>query len=307
MTSLHEASDGAWGARVLLIRLSAPLRHEASLRSCLLARVAWTSVVHHPGTWHARAWSMFIGHYGPAYAIKRLQPGISMFTLFVAVQLLDVAWSVLVPLGIEKVRIVPGITATNPLDLFHMPYTHSLVAALIWAVCAGFMYRLLSGRAQRAYAGLAVGALVFSHWLLDLVVHRPDLPIVGNDMKVGFGLWNFPLLALALELASLVGGLWMYLASTRARDKIGRFGPLAFVALLCAMQIIMFFGRPPQSANQAAISALASYVVFAAVAAWLDRHRQPYRVAAGARTAIEADMQRTRSTAPSAQDGSRHA
>src|SRR6266446_4987290 len=145
---------------------------------------------------------MFVGHYGVSFAAKKAEPGIPLWVLFIAVQLLDVLWAPFVLLGIEKVRIVPGITASNPLDLYYMPYTHSLVAALIWSAGAFALYRLVMPRGG-APAALVVAAAVLSHWVLDLVVHRPDLPLYDDSAKVGLGLWNHPAPALGLEAALL--------------------------------------------------------------------------------------------------------
>src|SRR6266566_2637901 len=132
---------------------------------------------------------MFVGHYGPSFAIKALRPAIPLWLLFVAVQLVDVAWAILVLLGVEKARIVPGITASNPLDLYYMPYTHSLAAALLWSLGALVCYRLAVSTSSKISA-LVVAAAVFSHWVLDFLVHRPDLPLYDNTAKVGLGLWN---------------------------------------------------------------------------------------------------------------------
>src|SRR5918996_2353885 len=129
---------------------------------------------------------MFVGHYGVSFAAKKLEPGISLWVLFVAVQWLDVVWAPLVLLGIERVRIVPGITASNPLDLYYMPYTHSLVAAVLWSVGAMVLCKPLRGVRSWSIAAW-IGAAVFSHWVLDWVVHRPDLPLYDNVMKVGLG------------------------------------------------------------------------------------------------------------------------
>jgi hypothetical protein len=213
---------------------------------------------------------MFVGHYGPSFAIKAIRPAIPMWLVFIAVQLVDVAWSVLVLLGIEKVRIVPGITASNPLDLYYMPYTHSLVAAVLWAVAAIVLCR----PGLRHWSAAAwIGAAVFSHWILDVLVHRPDLPLYGDAMKVGLGIWNYPAIALSLEALLLFGGMIMYLRRTKAINAIGRFGPPAFGLLMLAIQSYVFFGPPPTSPGAAATTALVSYVVFAAVAQWLDRQR----------------------------------
>jgi hypothetical protein len=159
---------------------------------------------------------MFVGHYGPSFAIKAIRPAIPLWLLFIAVQLVDVAWAVLVLLGIEKVRIVPGITASNPFDLYYMPYTHSLVAGVLWALAAIVLCRPLRG-VRNWSAAAFIGAAVFSHWVLDWLVHRPDLPLYDDAMKVGLGIWNYPAIALSLEAFLLFGGMIMYLNSD-ARD-----------------------------------------------------------------------------------------
>ena len=215
---------------------------------------------------------MFVGHYGPSFGIKAIRPAIPLWLLFIAVQLVDVAWAILILLGIEKVRIVPGITASNPFDLYYMPYTHSLVAAGLWAVAAIVLCKPLRG-VRNWSAAVWVGAAVFSHWVLDLLVHRPDLPLYDDTMKVGLGIWNYPAIALALEALLLFGGMIMYLRRTQAINAIGRLGPPVFGILMLAIQGYIFFGPPPTSPGAAAITALVSYFVFAVVAHWLDRQR----------------------------------
>ena len=215
---------------------------------------------------------MFVGHYGPTLAIKAMRPAIPLWALFIAVQLLDVGWSILVLLGVEKVRIVPGITASNPLDLYYMPYTHGLISALIWATAAGVSSKLIRLTSEWTASAL-IAVAVFSHWILDLVVHRPDLPLYDNAMKVGLGLWNYPAIALTLEAVLLFGGMFMYLKASRAVNIIGRFGPPIFGLLMLMIQAYIFFGPPPVSPQAAASTAIISYVVFAAVGQWLDRYR----------------------------------
>jgi len=216
---------------------------------------------------------MFVGHYGPSFAIKAIQHPIRLWILFIAVQLLDVGWSVLVFLGVEKVRIVPGITASNPLDLYYMPYTHSLVAAFAWAVAGIMLCRLLLGVRDWS-ASIWIGGAVFSHWVLDFLVHRRDLPLYDDAAKVGLGIWNYPIIALSLEALLLFGGMIMYLRQTRPLGIVGRLGPPIFGVLMLAIQGYIFFGPPPASPVAAAVTALVSYVVFAAVAHWLDRNRE---------------------------------
>ena len=216
---------------------------------------------------------MFIGHYGPSFALKAIRPAIPPWLLFIAVQLVDIGWALLVLLGVERVRIVPGITASNPLDLYYMPYTHSLAAVALWSTVAIILWKFLPRSRTWSVAAL-VGLAVFSHWLLDLLVHGPDLPVYDDTMKIGLGLWNYPALALVLEASLLFGGMFMYMRRTMAINAIGRFGPPIFGITMVATQCYLFFGPPPTSPAAAAISALVSYVVFAAVAQWLDRQRK---------------------------------
>jgi hypothetical protein len=217
---------------------------------------------------------MFVGHYGPSYAIKSIGGPLRLWVLFIAVQLLDVGWSLLVFLGIEKVRIVPGITASNPFDLYYMPYTHSLVAAIGWAIAATILCKVLLNLRNWS-AGILVGAAVFSHWVLDFLVHRRDLPLYDNAAKVGLGIWNYPIIALSLETLLLFGGMMLYLRRTKPLNSVGRLGPPIFGILMLAIQGYIFFGPPPASPVAAAATALVCYVAFAAVAHWLDRNREP--------------------------------
>jgi hypothetical protein len=216
---------------------------------------------------------MFVGHYGVSFAVKRGDKTIPLWVLFVAVQLLDVLWGAFVLLGIERVRIVPGITASNPLDLYYMPYTHSLVAAVLWSLGAYVGYRLIRGFGGSHRAALLVAVAVFSHWVLDFIVHRPDLPLYDDYPKVGLGLWNYAAPAFLLEIAVLFGGIFLYLRSTTATDRLGRFGMPVFGVLMLIVQAMAFFGTPPPSAAVAAIEALVFYAAFAVVAAWLERRR----------------------------------
>jgi hypothetical protein len=210
---------------------------------------------------------MFVGHYGVSFAAKRVAPGIPLWVLFLAVQVLDVFWAPLVLLGIEKVRIVPGITASNPLDLYYMPYTHSLLAAILWSGGALLAYRLLSEPDPAGRAAAVLALAVLSHWLLDFLVHRPDLPLYDNTAKVGLGLWNVPAVAFALEAGLLFGGMWLYLGTA----EVPRLRMMVFGLAMLAIQAYIFFGPPPVSGHAAAWTALASYAVFAGVAARLER------------------------------------
>ena len=220
---------------------------------------------------------MFVGHYGVSFTAKRIAPTIPLWALFVAVQLLDVFWAPLILLRIEKVRIVPGITASNPLDLYYMPYTHSLLAALLWSAGALLVYRLSGTRGAVGKAALVVALAVFSHWILDLLVHRPDLPLYDNTAKVGLGLWNFPAVAFALEAGLLFGGMWLYFRT----GLVLRLRMVVFGLVMLVIQAYVFFGPPPASDRAAAWTALAAYAAFAAVVARLERPSRMISTSAG--------------------------
>lgn len=216
---------------------------------------------------------MFVGHYGVSFATQRADRTIPLWVLFLAVQFLDVLWAPLILSGVEKVRITPGITASNPLDLYYMPYTHSLVAALVWSVVGALAYRFIA-KPARARASLWVGLAVFSHWILDFVVHRPDLPLYDNSAKVGLGLWNAPALAFGLEAALLFVGVWLCL-----RGRVSRsVGTIAFGLVMLSIQAYIFFGPPPTSDRAAAVTALFAYALFATIIWWLQDRRAVSRV-----------------------------
>jgi hypothetical protein len=217
---------------------------------------------------------VFVGHYGPSLAVKAVKNSIPLWILFIAVQLLDVFWSIFVLLGVEKVRIAPGITATNPLDLYYMPYTHSLVGAMLWSIAAGIAYCLFR-KVDGWSAAVFVGAAVFSHWVLDWIVHRPDLPLYDNSVKVGLGLWNYPVFAFVLEIVVLFSGMYLYMRTTRPLARGGSFGIVIFGFVMLAFQAYVFFGPPPSSDKAAAVTALVLYSAFAGTAYWLDGKRTP--------------------------------
>lgn len=209
---------------------------------------------------------MFTGHYGPSFAANATEKRLPLWLLFVAVQFVDVLWAIFVLLGIEKVRIVPGITAASPLDLYYMPYTHSLVGALCWSLFA-FAFCQLVPRWRGLSPGLILAAAVFSHWILDLVVHRPDLSLYDNVYKMGFGLWNYRVLSFILEMVVLFGGGWMYVRTVQRRGRVW-----AFLIGLAVLQFVGTFEFPPPPSGRAeAVTALISYIVLAAIAAMVDR------------------------------------
>ncbi len=215
---------------------------------------------------------MFVGHYGASFAAKAIDKSIPLWLLFIAAQLVDVLWAVFVALGVEKVRIVPGFTATNAFDLYYMPFTHSLVGAVGWSLAALLIYGLVR-RSARWLAAALVGGTVLSHWFLDLPVHKPDLPLYDNALKVGLGLWDYPVITLLLEAALLFAGMYLYFKVTRPVSWAGRYGMVIFGVAILLVQGSVLLGPPPGTANEAAATAMVSYVVLAAAIYWLERKR----------------------------------
>ena len=215
---------------------------------------------------------MFVGHEAVALAGRAKTPRISLGTWFLAVQFLDLLWPIFLLLGWEHVRISPGITKLNPLDFYDYPITHSLIGALGWSVAFGVGYLLLTrGRGERR-GSLLLGAGVFSHWILDFLVHGDDLPILVRGPYVGLGLWNVPAAALALETVLFALGIFLYLRATRARDAIGRWGLCSLLGLLYILWLSASFGPPPPDERTLAWVALLSWL-FVPWAWWVDRHR----------------------------------
>jgi hypothetical protein len=212
---------------------------------------------------------MFIGHFGIGFGAKRLAPRVSLGTLFLAAQFLDLLWPTLLLLGLESVRIAPGITKVTPLDFEHYPISHSLVAVIGWALLVGFAhYGAKRGRAS----AIVVGALVVSHWALDALVHRPDLPL-GGELFVGLGGWSSLPLTIALEGIVFAIGVWLYSRVTVANDATGRWSFRALVAFLVAIQAGNFFGAPPPSVEAIAWVGQAQWLIVA-WGYWVDRHRR---------------------------------
>jgi hypothetical protein len=219
---------------------------------------------------------MFVGHYGVSFAARHVGRRMPLWVWFIAVQWLDVIWSVLVLLGIEKLRIVPGFTEANALDLYYMPYTHGLPGSIVLSLVFGGIVALFT-KGNRVATILLVAAASFSHWVLDLVVHAPDLPLYGDAAKVGFGLWRHVALSLPLELIVLGLGAWLYARMVVFASAKGRYVFGGFVILLVAVQVYANFGPPPSSPEAMAVTALTFYVVLALLAAWVERIADGFR------------------------------
>jgi membrane-bound metal-dependent hydrolase YbcI (DUF457 family) len=214
---------------------------------------------------------MFIGHFAVALAAKPAAPTASLGTLFIACELVDLAWPALLLIGLERVEIRPGITAFTPLEFVHYPWTHSLAMSAAWAAGFALLYFLVR---RNARAALVVGAVVASHWFLDLLVHRPDLPLVpGGEQRFGLGIWDSIAATLILEGALFIAALLLYLGRTRALDRVGRWGLWGLLAFLLAAYAGAAFGPPPPSVAAIAWAGILGGMVTALLGYWVDRHR----------------------------------
>ena len=215
--------------------------------------------------------AVFLGHFGVGFAAKTAAPRVSLGSLVLAAQFIDLLWPTFLLLGWEEVRIVPGITTVTPLDFVSYPITHSLIAVVGWAALVWATYMFLC-RHPRGAIVLAVA--VISHWLLDAVVHRPDLPLYpGSPMHVGLGLWSSVGMTLAVELLTFVIGLWIYLRTTAPRDAVGYWALWGFVVVLLIIYAVNLLGPPPPTETALAWTAQSQWLLVV-WAYWIDRHRR---------------------------------
>ena len=212
---------------------------------------------------------MFIGHVALGLAAKRALPRVSLGVLVLAVQLADTLWPFFLAAGLEQVRIDPGNTRVTPLDFVSYPWSHSLVMLALWGALLGALYR----RTHRHAFGI-LAALVMSHWLLDFVTHRPDMPIYPGGAKYGLELWRSIPLTAAVELPMYAAGIWIYTRATRPRDAIGRWAFAALVIMLLVIYAANFASPPPPSVTAISIVGMIGAALFTAWAWWADHHRQ---------------------------------
>ncbi|MGI8943211.1 MAG: hypothetical protein ACR2FJ_03060 [Qipengyuania sp.] len=211
---------------------------------------------------------MFIGHWAPALvagAVSAESPRLG--TLFIGAQLVDWAFMLFLMIGVEDMRIAPGITAMNSLDLYHMPFTHSLLGT---AVFAGIFALIVGWSLRNAVAAIWAGLVVLSHWLLDFLVHRPDLTLAGGEDKIGFGLWDQPAIAIPLELALIVGAFAWYVRATK-----GPIGPpFVLLGVMLLFQAVNWLApQPAQYSIALPIVSIFAYAVITAIAFWVGRTR----------------------------------
>jgi hypothetical protein len=212
---------------------------------------------------------VFLGHLAVGFAVKRATPRVNLATLFAAAQFPDLLWPVLVAAGVERVDIAPGITAFTPLDFVSYPWSHSLILVVLWGLIFGAVHFL---RSRNTVAGIALAALVISHWLLDYVSHRPDMPVYPGGPRYGLGLWNSVAATIAVEGALFVIGAWLYAQATRPRDGRGQFAFASLIGVLILAYVGNVLSAPP-SVDAIWSGALVGALLLLAWAAWADRNR----------------------------------
>jgi len=216
---------------------------------------------------------MFIGHFAVGFAAKRVVPRVSLAMLLTAAIFADTLWPLLVLAGVEQVRIAPGSTAFTPLEFVSYPWSHSLLLLMVWGVCLGVAYRSVFG-GRRTFVMLA--ALVMSHWVLDWVTHAPDMPLYPGGPKYGLALWNSVPATMIVEATLFAGGVALYMRSTRANDRIGRWAVWSLVATLGGIYLVdALSAAVPPSVVAICAAGLAAAVIVAAWAWWADLHRTP--------------------------------
>jgi FtsH-binding integral membrane protein len=218
---------------------------------------------------------MFIGHYGAGLSFKKAAQPVSLGFLFLAVQFLDLLWPTLVLLNVEHVQISTDKNSPVPLVFTDYPYSHSLAMALVWSVLFFVVYWLIKKDFRNA---IIVGLAVLSHWILDLVVHLPDLPLYpGSSIKFGFELWRSPIATAIVEGLIFLVGLYFYLTTTRAKNRTGNIVFWVLISLLLISHIANLFSPPPPSVNAVAWAGEAMWL-FVILGFWADRNRLPRTV-----------------------------
>jgi membrane-bound metal-dependent hydrolase YbcI (DUF457 family) len=216
---------------------------------------------------------MFIGHFGVGLGAKAIDRKPSLGTLFFAAQFVDLLWPVFILIGIEKVKIEPGNTAFTPFNFIYYPFTHSLLAAIFWGVVFMGVYYY---NKRKLRTSVILGLLVVSHWVLDFIVHRADLPLVPwSDFKVGLGVWNSIPLTIIIEGLIFCIGAWYYISLTEAKNKTGGYSMWGLLLFLVAIYIMNMFSAPPPSDTAIGWVGLSQWIIIA-WGYWVDKNRIPF-------------------------------
>ncbi len=214
---------------------------------------------------------MFIGHFGVGFAAKKIINKPSLGTLFFASQFIDLLWPIFLIFGIEKVSIDPGNTVVTPLNFIYYPFSHSLFGVLVWALLFGAIYYFIK---RDFRTSIWLGVLVLSHWILDFITHRPDLPLFiwSNSPLLGLGLWNSFFGTIIIESAIFVAGVYFFISVTKAKNKIGIYSLWSLIIFFIIIYIANLFGPPPESIAAIKYVSLAQWLLIA-WAYWIDRNR----------------------------------
>lgn len=222
---------------------------------------------------------MFIGHFALGFAAKRLAPRTSLGTLLAAPELADILFPLFVVLGWEKVAFTSAASPFLSITLDQYPISHSLLALIAWGIVFALLYRWRTGYGRGA---VVVALLVVSHWVLDFVTHRPDMPLYPGGPKVGLELWASVPGTLIVEGLLFVAGVAIYARATRARDAVGRYAFWGLVLLLLALYVASLFSPAPPSGSEFAVVGMILALVFVGLGVWVDRHREARTGSAGA-------------------------
>lgn len=219
---------------------------------------------------------MFVGHYAAAFALKGVEKRASLGWLFIATQLVDILFFPFALMGIENLKFSPGFTQANDFNMDYYPFTHGLLGSFLWSVLVYVIVRYIIIK-KKPYANkvaLVMALGVLSHWFTDLLVHTPDLPIIYDNPKVGFGLWNNKLITFFLEALLLILGLLYYLSKTKPKSKSGKYAAPIFVLFLIFVNYLNLYILPPNhDVLSLTISALVAYFLFAGIASYVDKKR----------------------------------
>ena len=212
---------------------------------------------------------MFVGHLAVALGAKRAEPRMPLGAAVAAAFGLDLLWPILLLLGFESVRVHAGDTAFTNLACDSYPWSHSLTIVVGWSGLA----ILFGRRVYRSWlVGVTLGGLVLSHWVLDFITHRPDLPLWPDGPVMGLGLWNSILGTILVEGSLLVVGIWLYLSTSSSRDRIGLWALVAFVAVTGLIWVSQPWSPPPPSPSVVAWSAMILWLL-PPWARWIEAHR----------------------------------
>ena len=212
---------------------------------------------------------MFVGHLAVALGAKKVEPRVPLAASVAAAFGLDLLWPILLLLGLESVRVNPGDTAFTSLAFDSYPWSHSLLVVMGWSGLGALVGRKLYGSWR---AGSLLSGLILSHWALDFITHRPDLPLWPAGPLVGLGLWNSVPGTILVETILLATGLWLYIGVTSRRDPVGQWSLVALVALTGLIWVTQPWAPVPPTATAVAWGALILWLL-PPWAVWIERHR----------------------------------